>query len=226
MFALILRFLAKIFLFTGRIGRKNSFEKQLSPEEEKRLFAEFKAGNPDAEETIVKHNLRLVAHIANKYVKNRYDSDDLISVGSIGLMKAIRTYDPEKANSFSTYASRCIDNEILMLFRSEKKHMGEVSLEEAIGVDKDGNEISLIDILADSDMPVSERAEISTEIIKIEKITRTYLDGREREIISHRYGLFGQTPKTQKELANIMNISRSYISRIEKRALEIIKKHL
>lgn len=226
MFGLLLKFLSKIFLFTGRLGRKNSFEKKLSPEEEKQLFIAFQKGDPEAEEKLVKHNLRLVAHIANKYRSKRHDSDDLISVGSIGLMKAIRTFSLERANSFSTYASRCIENQILMLFRSDKKNSGEMYLEDSIGKDKDGNDISLIDILPDPDMPVSERAEIMCDLNRVEKIINSKLDTREKEVISHRYGMFGQLPKTQKELAGMMNISRSYISRIEKRALEIIRNNL
>ncbi len=220
--SIILKWLSKIFLFTGRVARKNNFDRKLTHEEEQELLAAVSTGNKDAEEKLVRHNLRLVAHIASKYNGPKHEQDDLISVGSIGLIKAVRSFNPERANNFSTYASRCIENEILMLFRSEKKFLADTSLDNPIGVDKDGNEISLADILIAEGPTLEQSAEISTEYKKVEQIVRTKLDPREREIISERYGMFGKLPKTQKELAKQMGISRSYISRIEKHALDTI----
>lgn len=224
--ALLIKWLSRIFLFTGRIGGKNGFERKLTLEEEKNLFAEYAAGDREAEEKLVKHNMRLVAHIANKFHSTREDEDDLISVGSIGLLKAIRSFDINKANNFSTYASRCIENEILMLLRNEKKRANDMSLEESVGEDKDGNEISLMDILTNDGDSLEHLGEVASEFERVERIIRNKLDPREREIIAHRFGLFGQFPKTQKELAKQMSISRSYISRIEKRTMEILKNEM
>lgn len=229
---LIFKFFSKIFLFTGKLGSPNSFEKKLKPEEEREYFNRLKVAksqcktDPEAEEKLIKHNLRLVAHIANKYKSNFSDSDDLISVGTIGLIKAVRTYDIDKASSFSTYASRCIENEILMLFRSEKKLNSEVSLDSTIGVDKDGNDMSLSDIIADDRENLEQKTSRKIALEKIENSARLNLDKRELFVISHRYGLFKKTPKTQKEIADRLGISRSYISRIEKIALKKIKDNL
>ena len=231
-FKAIFAFLSKIFLFTGKLGNKNSFEKKLSAEDEKKYFARIcKAravakSDPEAEEILVKHNLRLVAHIANKYKSSYSDADDLISVGSIGLIKAVRSFDPERANNFSTYASRCIENEILMLFRSEKKCTADISLETTIGTDKDGNDMSLSDILADTSVDAETQTNIKLAILKVEEISKRILDRRELFVITHRYGLFKTTPLTQKEIAERLDISRSYISRIEKTALKKIKAEL
>lgn len=229
---IIFKFFSKIFLFTGKLGGPNNFERKLKPEEEKAYFERIKnakvngKSDAEAEEKLIKHNLRLVAHIANKYKSNFSDSDDLISIGSIGLIKAVRTFNPEKASSFSTYASRCIENEILMLFRSEKKFNGEVSLDSTIGTDKDGNDMSLSDIIADPREDLENSASKKLAIEKIEEIVLCSLDKRERFVITHRFGLFKKTPKTQKEIADKLGISRSYISRIEKIALKKIKDNL
>ncbi len=228
----LFKLLSKIFLFTGKLSSPNSFEKKLKPEEEKMYFEriktakEKKSSDPEAEEKLIKHNLRLVAHIANKYKSNFSDTDDLISIGTIGLIKAVRTFNPEKASSFSTYASRCIENEILMLFRSEKKLNGDISLDSTIGVDKDGNDMSLSDILADPNTDLENATSKKIALEKIEKIANTTLDKRERFVIAHRYGLFKKIPMTQKEIADRLGISRSYISRIEKIALKKIKESI
>ncbi len=215
--------LAKIFFFTGKIETKNAFEKPLTAEEEKKYFLLMKNGDKLAEETLIKHNLRLVAHIAKKYKSATVDTDDLISIGSIGLMKAIKTFSYEKGNNFSTYASRCIENEILMTFRSDKKNANSVYLEDVISVDKDGNNLSLFEILKDTNVNVEQEVENSIIYKKIEQIINKNLSQREKEIIINRYGLCGKQPKTQIELAEEMNISRSYISRLEKKALSVIK---
>ena len=226
MFEWIIKLFSKLFFFTGMIRGKNSFAKPLSNSEEKELFAKLKKGDKEAEELLIKHNLRLVAFMAKKY-KNYNDQDDLISVGSIGLMKAIKTYNSETKNSFSTYASRCIDNEILMMLRSQRKYSNEVSLEESIGTDKDGNAISFIDVLSeDGEESVSSSVEKNLLIEKVCSIVLTQMDERERDVVSMRYGLFGNRPQTQKEIAKIFGISRSYVSRIEKSALEIIRERI
>ena len=229
---LIIKFFSKIFLFTGKLESKNSFERRLKPEEEKMYFdriisaKKLNKTDPEAEEVLVKHNLRLVAHISNKYKSNFSDPDDLISVGSIGLIKAVRSFSPEKANSFSTYASKCIENEILMLLRSEKKLNAEVSFDTTIGTDKDGNDMALKDIIADQSEDLNESSYRTLELEKMERAARNVLDKRELLIISYRYGMFGKLPRTQKEVAKKLNISRSYISRIEKTAIYKIKQEM
>jgi len=220
----LLNLLSKIFLLTGRLANKNAFLKPLSSEEEKECFILAKQGNKESEEKLIKHNLRLVAHIVKKYKNNNYnDQDELISVGSIGLMKAVKSYDINKGHSFSTYAARCIQNEILMLLRSQKKYMHEISIEEKIGTDKDGNEISLIDVLQDTKNSVEEKAETAVLFSKLLKFIENNLTKREKEILTLRYGLDGGIPMTQNEVAKILNISRSYISRIEKKAILDLK---
>ncbi len=215
--------LSKLFFFMGRVETKNAFEKPLTHEEERECFSKMKEGDELAKEKLIKHNLRLVAHISKKYKNSNIDTDDLISIGSIGLMKAIKTFTYEKGNSFSTYASRCIENEILMTFRSDKKNASAVYLDDVISVDKDGNNLSLYEILNSDEKCVDEQVENRIIYKQIEEIISTYLSDREKEIIVKRYGLYGTLPKTQIELANELNISRSYISRLEKKALSIIK---
>lgn len=219
----ILKLLSKIFLFTGRLKINNIFDKPLSAKEEKECFEKMKNGDKEAEDKLIKHNLRLVAHIVKKYKFAKIEQDELISVGSIGLMKAIKTYDTEKGNSFSTYASRCIQNEILMMVRSQRKFINEVSLEDKVKTDKDGNEVSLIDVLEDSSEHVESKAETRIIYQKIVKIINEILNEREREIVYLRYGIGGGIPKTQNEVAKQLNISRSYISRIEKKAIKQIQ---
>lgn len=219
----LLNLLSKIFFFTGRLKINNVFDKPLSQEEESECFKKMKQGDKQAEEKLIKHNLRLVAHIVKKYNFAKIEQDELISVGSIGLMKAIKSYDTEKGNSFSTYASRCIQNEILMMVRSQRKFINEVSLEDKVKTDKEGNEVSLIDVLEDASEHVQDKAEIQIIYQKIIDIINTSLNEREKEIIFLRYGIGGGVPKTQNEVAKELNISRSYISRIEKKALNQIK---
>ncbi len=219
----IFALLSKLLLFTGRVETKNAFDKPLSSTEEKEYFLKMKQGDKKAEEKLIRHNLRLVAHIAKKYRNSSIDNEDLISIGSIGLMKAIKTFTYDKGNNFSTYASRCIENEILMTFRSDKKNAPSVYLDDVISLDKDGNDLSLYEILKDNSPAVEKTIENKILFSKIEKIINNFLNIREKEIIVKRYGLFGEKPKTQIELANELNISRSYISRLEKRAILIIK---
>ena len=226
LFSGLFNLLAKLFFFTGRIETKHAFEKPLTSEDEKIHFEKMKLGDKNSEEILIKHNLRLVAHIAKKYKNSNFDIEDLISIGSIGLMKAIKTFSYEKGNSFSTYASRCIENEILMTFRSDKKNANAVYLDDVISVDKDGNNLSLYEILKDTNVDVDKQVENKIIYKKIESIICKNLMAREKEIIVKRYGLMGETPKTQIELAEELNISRSYISRLEKKAINLIKEYL
>lgn len=201
---------------------KSSFPKPLSKEKEQEYLKKSANGDKEAKEILVKHNLRLVAHIAKKYA-NYGDNDELISIGSIGLMKAIESFKSDKGTSLATYASRCIENEILMTMRTSKKHRSNVSLNEPIGVDKDGNELVIMDML-ESDQNVIEDVENSIMMEKLSQITKSALDEREYQIIKLRYGLENTGALTQREVAKKFNISRSYVSRIEKKALEKIKK--
>lgn len=227
-------FLSKIFLFTGKLrsSKEFSFEKKLSKEEEKNYFCRLKiakeSGNKDteAEDILARHNLRLVAHIAKKYKSPHSDPDDLISIGSIGLIKAIRSYDETKAKSFSSYASVCIENEILMVLRSEKKLSQEQSLSTPLGVDSEGNELSLSDILCDENISLEDEANKNMALDKIKKTADKVLDQREKEIIFLRFGINEPYPLTQKEVADKIGISRSYISRIERVAITKIKNAL
>ena len=233
MFEKIIAFFSKLFLFTGKLGTTKifSFEKKLTPEKEKEYFARIKnarlndSSDPEAEEMLTKHNLRLVAHIAKKYKSGYSDSDDLISIGSIGLIKAVRTFDPEKAKQFSSYASRCIENEILMVLRHEKKLSGEVSMETSLGSDPEGNELTIADTLFDEQTDLEQLISTKTTYKKVLRIINSSLTPREKEIIVRRFGLNGNAPETQRQVASSLNISRSYISRIETGAIEKIKKY-
>lgn len=206
------------FLYDG----KAFFSEAVVQEKEQEYLVLSAKGDKDAKEILVKHNLRLVAHIAKKYA-NYGDNDELISIGSIGLIKAVESFKSDKGTSLATYASRCIENEILMTMRTTKKHRSNVSLNEPIGVDKDGNELVIMDML-ESDQNVIEDVENSIMMEKLTAITKSVLDKREYEIIKMRYGLENTGALTQREVAKKFNISRSYVSRIEKKALEKIKK--
>ena len=203
---------------------KSSFPKPLSKEKEKEYLTLAKQGDANAKEILVKHNLRLVAHIAKKYT-NYGDNDELISIGSIGLIKAIESFKPDKGTQLATYASRCIENEILMTMRTSKKHRSNVSLNDPIGVDKEGNELTILDMLSDECSVIND---VENHILmeRLLKITKSVLDEREYDIIRLRYGLGGIGALTQREVAAKFGISRSYVSRIEKKALEKIKEHV
>ena len=224
-FGSIFNLICRLLFLTGRIDN-SAFEKPLTEAQEKENFLKMKQGDKKAEETLIKHNLRLVAHISKKYKNSSIDNEDLISIGSIGLMKAIKTFDYSKGNSFSTYASRCIENEILMTFRSDKKNAQSVYLDDIISVDKDGNNLSLYEVLCDNSPSVDKQIENKIIYKKVEKIIETHLDKREKEIIVKRFGLFGEIPRTQIELAEEINISRSYISRLEKKAIKTIQQSI
>lgn len=218
----LLTLLKNLIIFSSYMTEKSSFPKPLSKEKEQEYLTLSAAGDKDAKEILVKHNLRLVAHIAKKY-SNYGDNDELISIGSIGLIKAIESFKSDKGTSLATYASRCIENEILMTMRTTKKHRSNVSLNEPIGVDKDGNELVIMDML-ESDQNVIEDVENSIMMEKLTQITKAALDEREYEIIKMRYGLENCAALTQREVAKAFDISRSYVSRIEKKAIEKIKK--
>lgn len=215
-------FMQKVMCFAGFVKHNSSFKKALTVEEEKEYFRRFKAGDESARTALIEHNLRLVSHIVKKY-SNAGEADDFISVGTIGLIKAINSFDIDKGNQLSTYASRCIENEILMLIRATKKHKDVSSLDERLGFDKDGNDIILSEVLEDKETDVIEQTENNILMQKLVEISKRELTPREYEIVALRYGLGNKASLTQQEVADKLNISRSYVSRIEKHALEVIK---
>lgn len=200
-----------------------TFKKPLSKDEELHYLTLSRNGDIDARNTLVEYNLRLVAHIVKKYISPERDMDDLISIGTIGLIKAIATFNYERGNRLATYAARCIDNELLMYFRGKKKTSREVSLYEPIGTDKEGNQINLMDVVESTDREIFEIIELKSNTKKIYEMLPRVLGDRERQIIEWRYGLYNKKPVTQREIADKLGISRSYVSRIEKRALEKLK---
>lgn len=211
-----------IFTFILHICGNGKFPKPLSEEKEKEYLLKSKNGDIKARNVLVEHNLRLVAHIIKKYYAVNVDQDDLVSIGTIGLIKAINTFDMDKNIKLSSYASRCIENEILMHFRNLKKSSQNVSLEDAVDIDKDGNTLKLMDLLSIDD-DFADNLDKKLNLQKINKYLTETLTKRELQIINLRYGLNGSKPLTQREVSSIMNISRSYVSRIEKKALEKLK---
>ena len=217
----LLMLVKNLIIFSSYVTEKSSFPKPLSKEKEKEYLLLAKGGDKKAKDVLIEHNLRLVAHIAKKYA-NYGDNDELISIGSLGLIKAIESYDMEKGAGLATYASRCIENEILMTMRATKKHRSNISLNDPIGVDKDGNELTIIDMLTD-DKSVIDDVESNIILKKLTEVAKEALDEREYAIICRRYGIDGYDALTQREVAKAFDISRSYVSRIEKRALEKIR---
>lgn len=216
--------LSNILLFTAKLDNSNSFPRPLSPEKEKEYLEKFKkTGDLEARNVLVRHNLRLVVFIAKKYV-NYPDNDELISVGTLGLIKAINTFDGEKGSQLATYASRCIENEILMTMRNYKKRANDVSIYGSIGRDKEGNELSIIDILQTDDESAYDKIDEVFVRNSIKNLMEKYLTDRERNIITLRFGLNSGEGMTQQSVADRLGISRSYISRIEKKALSKLKK--
>lgn len=213
----ILNFLKNIKIFTTSYSI-NVFPEPLSKEEEEKYIKLMMNGDKNARSILIEHNLRLVAHIVKKFENFKEDSDDLISIGTIGLIKGIDSYKENKDVRITTYSARCIENEILMYIRSNKKNQNNVSLDDSIGIDKDGNEITFLDILKENGTEASEELYVKENII----LLKNYIDclsEREKQVIINRYGLLNKEEKTQKEIAKEMKISRSYVSRIEKRAL-------
>lgn len=220
---MIVEFLTKLILFILHADTPHQFPKPLSAKEELACFEEMEKGSVKAKHRLIEHNLRLVVHIARKYHNSSEEQEELISIGTFGLMKAVETFDYKKGAKFSTYASRCVENEILMHFRAQKKSAGDLYMNEPIDVDKDGNTLTLMDIIEDG-TNLEEDVDLSIHSKQLYRFLGQCLDERELEIIIHRYGLYGNIPMTQKEVAQRLDISRSYVSRIEKAALGKLKK--
>ena len=214
-----------LFLSLRLTGNPGSSPRPLPPEEERACLERWAQGDLEARNRLVEHNLRLVAHIIKKYYTQSADQEDLISIGTIGLIKGISSFDPEKGARLATYAARCIENEILMYFRSQKKLQGEVSLSDSIETDKEGNALQLMDVVGVDDTMLDDIHDRDSAL-RLHQIIRERLTTREAEIIRLRYGLGGTIPLTQREIAASFGISRSYVSRIEKRALEKLRQEL
>ena len=221
---LILSLLTRYFFIYLKVRSTSSFPPPLSAKEEQECFARLAQGDLEARNKLIEHNLRLVAHIVRKYYASAKDQEDLVSIGTVGLIKAIDSYKYDSGTKFATYAGKCLQNEILMYFRSQKKLSQEVSINETIDIDKDGNPLTYIDIISTDDT-IAEDLELKMNSEKVARIIERGLDMREREIIILRYGLNGDKPITQREVAAMLGISRSYVSRIEKKAIEEIRKY-
>jgi RNA polymerase sporulation-specific sigma factor len=202
-----------------------TFPNPLTPEEERFYLERYKSGDRDAFDVLIEHNMRLVAHLVKKYCCVEMDMEDLISVGTIGLIKAVKTFNIEKNNRLSCYASTCIENEVKMLLRSIKKYGKEVSIYETLGTDSEGNSVQLLDIIECEDEDILERMDQDERIKDLYVFIQDYLTGREKIIICLRYGLYGKKEVTQREIAEKLGISRSYVSRIEKKALKKLRDH-
>ena len=204
----------------------NAFPKPLTLEEEEKYLKEYEEGSIEAKNILIERNLRLVAHIVKKYTNYQKDSEDLISIGTIGLIKAIVTFKVEKGIKLATYASRCIENEILMYIRSSKKYSKDIYLQDTVGFDKDGNELTLEDKVSDSSVSIDEEVLLKVESKILYNKIKTTLKDREKTIIELRYGLIDGKELTQRDIAKMLGISRSYVSRIEKKALEKLNKEM
>ena len=201
-----------------------TFLSPLNAKEEQEYLSRLKEGDREAKQVLIERNMRLVAHVTKKYQNSGEDMEDLISIGTIGLIKAVSTFQDDHGSKLATYAARCIENELLMYFRAKKKSSREVSLYEPIGMDKEGNQIHLLDIVESEEPDVVEMMERTRQIEKLLGLVPKVLQERELYIVVHRYGLFGNTAMTQREIASAVGISRSYVSRIEKKALDKLKK--
>ena len=210
--------LRRIFLKT--------FPKPLTPGEEKQYLERCLKGDLEERNILIERNMRLVAHVAKKYQNTDYDMEDLLSVGTIGLIKAVSTFHPDRGSRLATYAAKCIENEILMLLRSSKKYAREISLFEPIGVDKDGEAVSLVDVIEVENREVLEDLILDQDIEELYQAFHACLKEQEQTVISQRYGLFGKQPKTQREIAAVLGISRSYVSRLEKKAVRKMREWL
>lgn len=225
MFEILTFLLGKLTFFAGSVLGNGSFPKPLSSDEEKECIEKMRSGDRAARDKLISHNMRLVAHIAKKY-SGSADADDLISVGSIGLIKAVDSYKYDKGTVLATFAARCIENEMLMLLRANKKYKCEVSLSESIGQDKDGNEMTLADMLFIKDETVFEKVDKALVARELKKQVKRILSKREYTVISLRYGLDAERTYAQREVALMLKISRSYVSRIEKKSIEKLKAEL
>ena len=213
------KYLKKYFgLGTVALLQGSNFPEPLTETQESEYLKKMSEGDEEARNILIEHNLRLVAHIVKKY-QAAGENDDLISIGTIGLIKGISSYNTTKKTKLATYVARCIENEILMSIRHDKKFLNQVSLNEPIGFDSDGNEVSLMDVLQSDNEDICERIDYDNMVLKLYKKIKTSLNERDREIIRLRYGLCGSNPLPQREVARMLGISRSYVSRIEKKAL-------
>ena len=203
-----------------------TFPNPLTPAKERECLERLKEGDQEARRLLIEHNMRLVAHVDKKYQYTDYDTEDLLSVGTIGLIKAVNTFKPDRGSRLATYAAKCVENEILMLLRSHKKYSREVSLYEPIGVDKDGESIHLVDVIQMENEDVLEQMILDQDVRELYQAYKTCLNDNEKQVVRMRYGLFGGKEYTQREIAQAMGLSRSYISRIEKRGLEKIGKEM
>ncbi|MDD4688356.1 MAG: RNA polymerase sporulation sigma factor SigK [Eubacteriales bacterium] len=227
MFAIFLAFIQNLQFFIAYVTGINSFPKPLTKEDEERLLYECKElGSQEAFDKLVEHNLRLVAHVSKKFSSSVKDQEDLISIGTIGLIKGINSYDLDKKTKLATYVGRCIENEILMVIRAGKKTGNEVSLEEPVGVDKEGNNITFNDILSNDYDEVIEEVSRRIRVKNLGDSLLRVLTKREYRVMVLRYGLYDGVPATQKQVAKEMGISRSYVSRIEKKAIEKLKSEM
>lgn len=222
MFEFLSFVLGKLTFFAGSVLNGSSYPKPLSKEEEEDCLMRMKAGDNSAREKLITHNMRLVAHVVKKYT-GAAETDDLISVGSIGLIKAVNTFEMGKGTQLATYTARCIENEILMLLRANKKFKNDLSLSDPVGTDKDGNEMSIMDLLFEKEDAVLEQVDKGIEREKFLQFIKGVLTEREYTVLCLRYGLKGGTSYAQREVAKFLKISRSYISRIEKKAVEKLK---
>lgn len=220
LFALMMK---ECLFFLGYITGKSEFPKQLARSEEEALIARMLAGDEAARETLITHNLRLVSHIARKYTVPGYGPDDLISIGVIGLIKAVNSYKPQSGTALGTYAARCIENEILMTLRASRKYRGDVSLQDSVGTDGEGNDITYMDILGTDPEDVDHAVIRRITLEKVHQVLSS-LPARERLVLELRYGLTDGRQHPQHEVARVLGISRSYVSRVEKKAIELLRR--
>ena len=222
MLSFLMWLLKDALFFFGMVSGRGSFPKPLSRQEEAQTISAMAAGDADARLRLIEHNLRLVSHIARKYTVPGYSQEDLVSVGTLGLMKAVDTFKPETGSQLATYAARCIENEILMLLRASKTRRGDVSISDPIGTDGEGNDISFMDILGTPPGQVEEQVAQRLDLAKVKALVRT-LPRKERLVIEMRYGLLDGAAHPQHEVAALLGISRSYVSRLEKKALALLR---
>ena len=220
---LVLFFLQDALFMLGYLARGSAFPQPLSREEEQKLIERMESGDAQAREKLIEHNLRLCAHIARKYTVPGYEQDDLISIGTVGLIKGVSSFKPGTGTQLSTYCARCIENEILMCLRASQKRKGDISLHEPIGTDAEGNEMTLIDILGTDEDEVHGQVERRVSLESVRKLVTSCLHGREKTVIEMRYGLADGKVYAQQEVAKKLGVSRSYVSRIEKKAMQRLK---
>ncbi len=226
MLHIFLHCLQSVTLLLSYISNNNTFPKPLSSKEEAHYLELFQQGDIEARNKLIEHNLRLVAHIAKKYTATVRDSEDLLSIGTIGLIKGISSFNPKKGARLATYAARCIENEILMMLRAKKKEQGDVSLNEAVGKDNEGNQIMLIDVMQNEEIEIFDKINTGIQVQQLYRNIRSELGPREKKVILLRYGLIDGHPLPQREIAKKLGISRSYVSRIEKKAVTKLQKGL